>query len=319
MIKDHEADFQNTEDSPLDWCETNFFSWNIPEANILGYFYLLTRPVLGVCMSDVTIQDRISPVWEDQLYVDNRQHLPCPKSLLSYALPNGLSVKCLEPLHRYQIDFTGFDDTEIHLESTSLMRPWDMHDPDMDPSARKGMSSHWSFNGHFELTSRIVGEAKIRGTKYAVDCVDTHDRSWGARPEIERPNAIWLHASFGQRLTLHLLTFSDIAATSEFGRLLSGYVLEDGQVFGIVEARGRSERSGIFPLSTYLEAVDARGKKFVMTGAVMNAARWEPYSCMSYPQSFMRWNCNGEIGYGLQQDANSRGYLCRNRDRIRLA
>lgn len=317
MITDDQIDFQFTDASPLDWCETNFFSFNIPEENILGYFYLLTRPKLGVCMSDITIQDRISPIWEDQLLVDNRQHLPCPQTLTEYSLPNGLSVRCVDPLRKYLIDYVGMDDTEIDLEANALMVPWDMQDPDMDPLAHKRMSPHWTFHGHFELTAHITGEARIRGKTYKIDCVDTFDRSWGARPEDERPNAIWLHASFGKRLTIHLLTFSDVAVTGEFGELLTGYVLEDGDVYGVVEAKGRSERSGIFPMSSYIDIVDARGKSFTMTGATMSAARWQPYSSMVYPQAFMRWNIDDQIGYGVQQDATSRAYLARHRDAFR--
>lgn len=317
MILPEHADFQVKPDSPDDWCETNFFSWCIPEAKMLGYFYLLTRPKLGVCMSDITIQDRISPVWEDQLIVDNRQHLRCPTSLLDYSLPNGLSVRCTDPLKRYLLDYEGIDDTSIHLEATALMEPWDMHDPGMDPSVHKRTSPIWTFGGHYELTCHIVGEAKIRGKTYKVDCVDTFDRSWGARPEDERPNAIWLHASFGKRLTVHLMPYCDIAKTDEFGEILSGYVLEDGKVYGVTEVRGRARREGIFPMSTYVEFTDVRGKTFKMTGATISAARWQPYSSMAYPQCFMEWNIDGEIGYGVHQEANSRAYLCRNRDALR--
>lgn len=318
MIKDEEVEFQFTDDSPVDWCETNFFSFNIPEANILGYFYLLTRPKLGVCMSDITIQDRISHLWEDQLLVDNRQHLVCPEKLSDYSLPNGLSVKCVNPLRKYLIDYEGIDDTEIHLEANALMAPYDMQDIDMDPLAKKRQSPHWEFGGHFELTAHIVGEARIRGKTYDVDCVDTFDRSWGARPEWELPNAVWLHASFGKRLTIHILTFSEPAKGNDFGEPLSGYVLEDGKVYGVVDVKGRSVRSGILSMSTYLEVTDIRGKKFVLTGGALSAAAWQPYSCTVYPQTFMQWNLNGEIGYGLQQDASSRAYVSRNRDALHL-
>lgn len=320
MILPEQANFQFTPDSADNWCETNFFSWSIPEENILGYFYLLTRPRLGVCMSDITIQDRISPVWEDQLLVDNRQHMRCPETLLDYSLPNGLKVKCLEPLKRYQIDYDGIEGTSIHLETTALMEPWDMYDPEMDPQAKKRSAPAWDFaskGGHYELTSHVVGDAVIRGKKYKIDCVDTFDRSWGGRAEDEQPNAIWLHAHFGQRLTIHLMPYADIAKTDEMGEILSGYVLEDGKVYGVTHVRGKVRREGILPMSTYVEATDVRGKTFKMTGATISAARWQPYASTCYPQCFMEWNLDGEIGYGVHQEATSRAYLCRNRDVMR--
>ncbi len=80
MIRPGDAEFQFGPDSPHDWCETNFFPFAVPEERISGSFYLLSRPKLGVAMSDVSVQDRIAPAWEDQLYVDNQQHLTCPDS-----------------------------------------------------------------------------------------------------------------------------------------------------------------------------------------------------------------------------------------------
>ena len=81
MIAPEHAEFQFGPDSPFDWCETNFFPFAVPEANISGSIYLLSRPKLGVTMVDVLVQDRISPAWESQAYVDNQQHLPCPDHL----------------------------------------------------------------------------------------------------------------------------------------------------------------------------------------------------------------------------------------------
>jgi hypothetical protein len=74
---------------------------------------------------------------------------------------------------------------------------------------------------------------------------------------------------------------------------------------------------GLFPMSTVLRATDIRGKTFEMTGAAMNAAPWAPYPSVVYAQCLMRWNCGGEIGYGVQQDVMSRAYLTRQRDRMR--
>lgn len=319
MIDPNKAEFQFCDDAPFDWCETNAFSFNIPEANILGMLYVLTRPKLGVCMSDITIQDQISPIWEDQLYVDNRQHLPCPKSLLDYSLPNGLSVKCVDPLKKYRIDYIGIDDTELHFDCEALMPPFDINDPKMDPLAASRKSGAWAFNGHFELTAHIVGDAKIRGKVYHVDCYDTFDRSWSQRSEVEKPNAIWLHPSFGKDLTIHLLTYdTDPARSSDLGVLMSGYVLEEGELFGVLEATGSVARTGIMPMSIDMQVKDVRGKQFHVTGATISASRWQPYSTMVYPQCFMRWNYDGNVGYGVLQDATSRAYLSRHRRTYRL-
>lgn len=316
MISANEAEFQFGPDAPYDWCETNFFPFAIPEACISGGFYLLSRPKLGVTMSDITVQDRIAPHWEDQLYVDNQQHLPCPSSLLDYSLPNGLSVKAVEPLKRYRIDYKGIDDTEIHLDFVSLMPPFDMNDPEMDPLAGPRIGKGWggaAFSGHYEITGRITGEARLRGKNYKVDCVDTLDRSWGPRKERDNGNAIWLHGSFGEALTMHAFFGLDPANTAEFGPLISGYVLEDGQVHGLVEGKGRAERIHNLPISNEVEVTDSRGKTFRFNAAAVNGANWAPFPSMIYAQSLMRWHYGDKIGFGVQQDVISRAYLTRNR------
>ena len=318
MIHPEDADFHHNAESPYDWCETNFFPFSIPEARISGGFYVLTRPKLGVCMSDVTVQDRITQSWEQQLYVDNQQHLPCPQSLVDYSLPNGLSIRASTPLKNYQIDYVGIDDTELHLGFTALMPPFDMNDPAQDPKAEGRIGKSWgaAFNGHYEITGRITGKARIRGKDYDVDCIDTLDRSWGIRKERDNANAIWLHGSFGEDLTIHALVGLDPAKTQAFGPLISGYVLDNGEVFGLTELTGVSERSGIYPMSSYVKATDVRGRTYEFTGATINAAPWAPYPSIIYVQCYMRWNLDGRIGYGIQQDVLSRAYLSRHREKL---
>lgn len=319
MIKPEDADFHTPPTDDFRWCETNPLLFNIPEARISGVLYVVTRPVLGVCMSDITVQDRYSSAWEDALYVDNQQHLPCPKSLLDYALPNGLSVRVPQPLKHYEFRYEGIDDTLIELDFKALMDPYDMNDPVMDPLAASRQAHGWSkaFGGHFEITGRVTGTAILRGKRYAVDCIDTLDRSWGPRQERDNASVIWLHGSFGEGLTIHALIASDPAHTDEFGALISGYVLEDGQVYGLTACTGRTERQGVYPMSTWMQVTDIRGRQFELTAAAVSCSPWAPTPAMVYTQALMRWHCKGRIGHGVQQEAMSRAYLTRHRDAMR--
>jgi hypothetical protein len=320
MIKPEDAEFHTPPEPDFRWCETNPFLFNIPEHRISGVTYVVTRPVLGACMSDITIQDRFSKSWESQAYIDNQQHLPCPKSLLNYELPNGLKVRAIDPLKRYAASYTGIDDTRIELEFRALMPPYDMNDPEQDPKAAGRIGQGWSnaFHGHFEITGHVTGELILRGKHYKIDCIDTLDRSWGPRLERDNSSVIWLHGSFGERLTIHALFAFDPANTDVFGPLISGYVLEDGKLYGLTDALGRSERDSILPMSTVLKVTDIRGKSFELTGAAINGAPWAPYPSVLYTQCLMRWNYAGTIGYGVQQDVISRAYATRHRDALRL-
>ncbi|MET0547375.1 MAG: hypothetical protein ABWZ40_13820 [Caulobacterales bacterium] len=319
MIKPEDCEFHFKADSHWQWAETLALPFCVPEANINVIVYLVTRPMMGVCMCDITVIDRITDLWEEQAYIDNQQHLPCPKSLLEFSLPNGLSVKAVDPLKRYRVTYEGIDDTRFSLDYVALHEPYDINDPAMDPMAAKRNGPAWdsSWSGHYETTYRITGEFILRGKRYAVDCVETGDRSWGPRPERDNSSVIWWHASFGEELTVHLFTGHDIAKTNEMGPHISGYVLERGELYGITAARGAQDYRRAVPMGGELEVTDIRGRKTVLTYSTVNCCYWAPYPSNTYLQSSLRVACEGRIGHGVQQLGLSRAYLTRNRDAIR--
>ncbi len=142
------------------------------------------------------------------------------------------------------------------------------------------------------------------------------DRSWGARPERDNGTMIWWHASWGKDLAVHLFTRHDIATTDDFGPLVSGYVFENGELYGITGARGKQEYRKSAPMGGVLEVTDIRGKKFNFSYSTVNGCYWAPYPSNTYLQSSMRVNLDGRIGYGIQQLGLSRAYLGRNREAL---
>lgn len=319
MIKPEDADFHHTPDSHWQWVETIALPFYVAEANINAVVYVVARPMLGVCMADVTIMDRITDLWEEQLYIDNQQHMPCPTSLLDFTLPNGLTITAVEPLKQYRVAYEGIDDTRFDLNYVALHEPYDINDPAMDPMAASRNGPAWdsSWSGHYEATYRITGSLTVRGKTYAVDCVDTGDRSWGPRPERDNSAVIWWHASFGEALTVHLFTGHHLAERDEMGPHISGYVLEDGQVYGITASSGTQEYRKAVPIGGRLSVTDIRGKTFDLTYSTINSCYWAPYPSNTYLQSSLRVNCGDKIGNGVQQLGLSRAYLTRHRDAIR--
>ncbi|MDN5940136.1 MAG: hypothetical protein L0H83_15940, partial [Salinisphaera sp.] len=319
MINPEDFDFHYNADSHWQWVETIALPFSIPAARINCMIYVVTRPMLGVAMADVSLNDRISDLWEEQLYIDNQQHLPCPKSLMDFELPNGLSIKAIEPLKHYKVRYEGFDDTRFEIDYVALHEPYDINDPDMDPTAADRHGGAWdaSWSGHYEATYRITGELTVRGERYEVDCVDTGDRSWGPRPEGNNSPVIWWHASFGEALTVHLFTGHDIATTNVMAPHISGYVLENGQTYGLTGSRGSQEYRKAIPMGGELEVTDVRGKRFLMTYSTINSCYWAPYPSNTYLQAYMRVNHEAMVGYGTQQLGLSRAYLTRNRDALR--
>lgn len=318
MIRPEDFDFHFTQDSPYNWAETLALPFVVQDANINAVIYLVTRPKLGVVMCDITLMDKISDLWEEQLYVDNMQHLPCPETLTKFALPNGLSFEVIEPLKLYKMRYEGIDDTSFDLIYRALHAPFDINDPEMDPMAagRNGPAWDSSWSGHYEQTYHITGELIARGKRYAVDCVETGDRSWGPRPERDNSAVIWWHASFGETLTVHLFTGHDLAKTTEMGPHISGYVLENGVAHGITASSGRQEYRKAMPIGGVLSVTDVRGKNFEFSYSTVNGCYWAPCPSNTYLQSSLRVTCGDLHGHGVQQLGLSRAYLGRNRAAI---
>ncbi len=319
MIRPEDADYHVKPDSHWQWVETIALPFCVPDANINVIVYVVTRPMLGVCMADITIIDRISDLWEEQAYIDNQQHMPCPEKLSDFTLPNGLTVKAVDPTRHYRVEYDGIDDTSFRLDYHALHTAYDINDPTLDPlaAARNGPAWDSSWSGHYEMTYRITGELVLRGKRHVVDCVETGDRSWGPRPERENASVIWWHVSFGEALSCHMFVKHDIATTNEMGDLISGYILEDGTLTGLVAARGRQDYRGAMPMGGEVSVTDARGRTFDFTYSTVNGCYWAPYPSNTFLQSSLRASHRGLIGTGAQQLGLSRAYLTRHRDAIR--
>ena len=319
MIRPEDFDFHFGADSHWQWAETIALPFAVPEENINVILYVVTRPKLGVCMADVSILDRISDLWEDQLYIDNQQHMPCPESLLKFDLPNGLSFEAVEPLKLYRVRYQGIDDTSFDLEYAALGGPYDINDPAIDPtaSARSGPAWDSSWSGHYEQTYKITGELVVRGRKLAVNSIATGDRSWGPRPERDNSSVLWWNAAFGDDLAVHLFTGHDIATRNEAGPHISGYILENGELFGLTASEGIQDYRGAMPTGGRFDVTDVRGKTFTFLWQTTNGCYWAPYPSNTYLQTSFRCFYEGREGYGIQQMGLSRAYLTRHRDAIR--
>ena len=319
MIRPDDFDFHFTADSAANWAETIALLFSVPEANINVNVYVVTRPKMGVCMADITMIDRIADLWEDQLYIDNQQHLPCPRTLCDFSLPNGLSLKVIEPLKRIQVKYEGIDDTRFDLEYVALHEPYDINDPAMDPTAASRNGPAWdsSWSGHYECTYHVQGTLTVRGETYAVDCVQTGDRSWGPRPERDNSAVIWWNASWGEDLSIHFFAGHDIATRTAMGPHISGYVLEGGKTYGLTASEGDQEYRGSMPIGGWISVTDVRGKVFRVTYSTLNGCYWAAYTSNTYLHASMRVTHDGRIGRGVQQLGLSRAYLTRHRDAIR--
>jgi hypothetical protein len=89
-----------------------------------------------------------------------------------------------------------------------------------------------------------------------------------------------------------------------------GYVMEDGEVYGLVGARVQGATTGMLPTGATVEATDVRGKVHKFSGYAIAGHPFDNFNpshiCF---QSLMRWECNGRIGHSEMGNIFGREFL----------
>ncbi len=95
-----------------------------------------------------------------------------------------------------------------------------------------------------------------------------------------------------------------------------GYVMEDGQLYGIVKAKVDSNGTDMLPMNCHVVATDERGKVHELHGAAIAAHPWYNFNpshvCF---QSLMRWQAGTRIGYSEMGDIYGLEFLAERRSR----
>jgi hypothetical protein len=307
MIDSRDVRIHKPTTADLEWAETNYFSFYVPEESLNGCIYVLTRANVAATLSTIVLFQGFRRHHWEALYADSRMHLPMPQGDLDdYRLPNGLHVSATDPPRNYEVDYRGQDGTEIHFRFRGLMEPYDIHDPRMDPiaAAEQGKEFSWgtAYKGHFDLTGSIEGEFVLRGHRSAISCVSTMDHSWGPRPEVGLPNMSWFHAHFGEDLAVHCIFPCEPDDFASYGPLAHGYVLENGNVYGLVSGHGNARREHGQQMTMTIEVRDVRGRTLQLNGHAIATYPWTPWPAVVAFHSLNEWSLGGRLGYGECMD-----------------
>jgi hypothetical protein len=324
MITLKDMNFHTPENVDHCWGETTYFDVFIPEANIHAWVYLCFRPGVGAVLADVTIVDRQSASLLDALYIDTQNHIPIPVRMDKFSLPNGLRLDATMGPRNYRVDYLGIDRTELHVDVSGLMDPYDIHDPRIDPMAAqdtKAAVEHSGFGqaytNHFDLTCHVAGELTVRGRRFAVDCISVMDHSWGPRGERGMRSMCWMNANFSKDFAMHgiwsLDPFAPEGAQHEFKH---GYALVNGELKGAVSGSLVTRRRDHFTVAAEFKLVDQAGVTYHAVGQVMNYHNWLPYACCLTPTQMMQWRSDGlPAGYGTLMEGMPLD-LCTGRRRV---
>ncbi|HEX5806331.1 MAG TPA: hypothetical protein VFY31_08365 [Macromonas sp.] len=305
----HPDSFKDLKDDAA--IETQYFGFSVPEARIHGCCYLRHHPNLNIVMGGLfvyqgvkatTVHAELCDFWNfmsDRSIKKNDLH--------EYRFDNGYGVKILEPLKRMHITY---DDAK-RQNSVNLIAEA------VQPAVMFGDGNH------FEQTMRMTGELVLRGQRYEVDCFDMRDRSWGkGRPETSMtlPPVAWMCGTFNKDFAFNCSMLDQASgnpllkgelALDDDKALKGGWVYRDGKLGRIVRARKRvnRDRLSLASVGIELQFTDEHGREFDMRGTLVAACPRQSWSNVWLVFNYMRWECDGLVGYGDSQDGFWGDYL----------
>jgi hypothetical protein len=295
------------------WAETNFFAFSAPELDLNGHVYCLFRPNQGVCLTTVAINDRWCKTPWDANYVDLSMHVPMGENfdLRQYSLSSGVSVRCLEPVMKYEVSYDDGAGTKLAFQFDALAPGYDIHDPDLDPmvaAQTTGSDYAWgtAYNGHYDQTGYTEGEVTVDGRTIPFSCIATRDHSWGPRAERHPTTLSWMNGAIcatptpdrNPDLVFHALCDFDDSTGGADIRFTHGYVIVNGTMIGLSGGGAKTRRDGFQPVEVELELQAPAGRSWNLHGEARNAFPWQAWPNVTGFNSLMRWTYDGRVGYG---------------------
>jgi len=325
MLSAESFDFQHPDDPGHLWVETLLFPVVVPEAHLYALVYTNVRPAFGVMWNQIMVSGALSDSRADLLHYAENHFLPAPASFREISSPLGLDIVAVDPPRAFRIDYVGYDGTEIHVDWIGLMDPFDIHDPQHSPQAGHALDIHADIEpgekkpvGHGDMTGRVTGTVIVRGRSFEVDSIERMDRSWGERDPMKagKPNHI-ISATFGEDLAFHMICpWRPEEGPGAFS-LSHGYVLEDGEVFGLTDRlEMTSTPFGLMCAAIDMTVWDVRGKSFRLRARPDVGAPWIAAPSAIVHNALMRWEHEGRDGYGVVMKTNLLADLNRERGRF---
>jgi hypothetical protein len=293
----------STEEPGYQLSETHYFGFNIPEHSIQGFGTCWYHPHLKTLMGGVGAWQGFkshplqSEIWDVLFYM--------PDSYLAqdnrhYKLENGYEVTTLQPLVAHRLQYENKKtDSWLDLTMTALM-----------PPVMLGTGYH------FDQAMKVKGEVRLRGKTYSVASNSVRDRSFGQlRYEHHQsvPPLAWMNCGFSETLCFCCTAFDDPRKNPSWAGVLSvpgdnplrsGWIYRDGVASDVVAASKTCTRKpGVtYPDKVELTITDRLGRTLEITGQSMTGVNWAFWSNCDSNICLMRWECEGQVGYGDYQE-----------------
>lgn len=289
--------------------ETQFFSFNVPEQQIMSLCYQWAHPNLGLFSGGPWVWQGIKRTQLAAELIHLRDFMsdhPIRKDgdLDHYTMqPSGYTVEVIEPLQKARLTY------EDSARGNSIDVTFDAIMPPAMIASGK----------HFDQVCRTSGQVTLRGSTFTVDGYGARDRSWAeTRPEDPRqaPPIHYLVPIFGDDFAMHILgvedpdkkpiwssTYPIDAATA--AQINRGWVWRDGDLCGInsVSVRTDWDLATGYPKTHHIDVVDSFGRPYALKGTITSACNWHTWSNAQMLVCLARWECDGRVGHGDSQIA----------------
>lgn len=277
-----------------DWwaTETAWFSFHHPERRLGGWFYTMVRPNIGTIAGGAWIWDHRAHLPWEVPYTANFSALQLPPKtdLADCRLPNGVSIRVLEPCMRYAV---GYDDG-ARLQAKLIFAGV------MPPEPLTAVGSTFGNAQHFDQFGQVTGEIILHGEKIAINCIGMRDRTWGRRPE-DRP----AYAAYvtGAADAAHGFLAVSGNGNPDADPITYGFLRRDGRTAGLAAGERIVERDATQGWVTRIRimARDNEGRELAAVGVPVSRTILNRHSFIDV-NSLIRWDIDGAIAWGEDQD-----------------
>ena len=281
------------------WTETNWFSFVVPERDLMAYLYCWNRPNIACSGGGAILWDASGEAPWEVPYYDYQFNLPAAKGdMRDMVWPNGIGIRCLSPLTQYAIQYQRPDALEIDIEFNGIM-----------DAVLTG--------AHIDQVGRVTGTMNLRGERSEIDCYAMRDRSWGPRSDLQGMGVRVGYCDGTASASTGFLLFTDIEDERDDMTNRYGYVIRDGERCDLTRAERRVERSDGRPTRIVIEGEDQAGRAVEIVGECRNRLAFTPYPGMFCWLSLVRWELFGEVAWGENQDVWPPGSWRANRSAAR--
>ncbi|NRA07448.1 MAG: hypothetical protein HRU02_04760 [Myxococcales bacterium] len=266
------------------WTETCWFSFIVPERDLMAYLYCWQRPNIACSGGGVLVWDASGEAPWELPYFDYQWNLPPAEGdMRDMVWPNGVGVRCLSPLQRYAVQYAKPGRIEIDIDFQGVM----------DPCLT---------GAHIDQMGHVTGQMTLQGERSEIDCFAMRDRSWGPRSDLQGMGVRVGYCYGTASPQTGFLLFTDIDDQRDDMENRYGYVIRDGERCDLVRAVRKVERSAGRPTHIAIEGEDAAGRAVEIRGECRNRLAFAPYPGMFCWLSLTRWELFGEVAWGENQD-----------------